>query len=220
MIFHNTKLINLWETAVSFFLFVLLVVSFSSPRDADNLSLRFENVCVSRRGLLFYCTSIFNLHLTLFFVRSFTHIFDAVFRTRPCKNLFVNGVKKKSIDFGRQSDVDWHPKAKPFLPKLYEFAWAGASTPPHALRSGRQTARIQKFGMGHTRRGSRNKIPRASCLTLNSLRGTHRCHLFHVITDMRSATSLERAPKPWLSTVTICHSGQSPSSGIILMGHR
>ena len=27
MIFHNTKLINLWETAVSLFLFVLLVVS-------------------------------------------------------------------------------------------------------------------------------------------------------------------------------------------------
>lgn len=61
MIFHNTKLINLWETAVSLFLFVLLVV-FSSPRDADNLSLRFENVCISRRGLLFYCTSFLNLH--------------------------------------------------------------------------------------------------------------------------------------------------------------
>ena len=61
MIFHNTKLINLWETAVSLFLFVLLVVSFSSPRDADNLSLRFENVCISRRGGLFYCTSFWNL---------------------------------------------------------------------------------------------------------------------------------------------------------------
>ncbi|WP_456077243.1 hypothetical protein, partial [Hoylesella timonensis] len=35
---------------------------FSSPRDADNLSLRFENVCISRRGLLFYCTSFWNLH--------------------------------------------------------------------------------------------------------------------------------------------------------------
>ncbi|WP_309253981.1 hypothetical protein, partial [Prevotella brunnea] len=34
---------------------------FSSPRDADNLSLRFENVCISRRGLLFYCTSFWNL---------------------------------------------------------------------------------------------------------------------------------------------------------------
>ena len=45
------------------FLFVLLVVSFSSPRDADNLSLRFENVCISRRGLLFYCTSFWNLHV-------------------------------------------------------------------------------------------------------------------------------------------------------------
>ena len=66
MIFHNTKLINLGETEVSLFLFVLLVVSFSSPRDADNLSLRFENVCISRRGLLFYCTSFWNLHMTFF----------------------------------------------------------------------------------------------------------------------------------------------------------
>ncbi|MFC2299869.1 MAG: hypothetical protein ACFNJR_07135, partial [Segatella oulorum] len=41
---------------------VLLVVSFSSPRDADNLSLRVENVCISRRGTLFYCTSFWNLH--------------------------------------------------------------------------------------------------------------------------------------------------------------
>ena len=65
MIFHNTKLINLGETEVSLFLFVLLVVSFSSPRDADNLSLRFENVCISRRGLLFYCTSFWNLQVTL-----------------------------------------------------------------------------------------------------------------------------------------------------------
>ena len=43
------------------FLFALLVVSFSSPRDADNLSLRVENVCISRRGTLFYCTSFWNL---------------------------------------------------------------------------------------------------------------------------------------------------------------
>lgn len=64
MIFHNTKLINLGETEVSLFLFVLLVVSFSSPRDADNLSLRFENVCISRRGLLFYCTSFWNLQIS------------------------------------------------------------------------------------------------------------------------------------------------------------
>lgn len=62
---ENTKLVNLWETEVSLFLFVLLVVSFSSPRDADNLSLRFENVCISRRGLLFYCTSFWNLHLNI-----------------------------------------------------------------------------------------------------------------------------------------------------------
>lgn len=153
-------------------------------------------------------------------VRSCADIFDAVFRTQSCKNLFVNDVKEKSIDFGRQTHVDWASKAKPLPPKLYEFAWAGASTPPRASRMGRQTAGIQSCGMGHTRRGSRNKIPRASCLTLNSLRGTHRCHLFHVLIDMRSATSLERAPKPWLSTVTICHCSQSPLNGIILMGQR
>lgn len=153
-------------------------------------------------------------------VRSCATVFDAVFRTQSCKNLFVNDVREKSIDFGRQTHVDWAPKAKPLPLKLYEFAWAGATIPGCALRLGRQIAGIQKFGMGHTRRGSRNKIPRASCLTLNSLRGTHRCHLFHVLIDMRSATSLERAPKPWLSTVTICHSGQSPPNGIILMGQR
>lgn len=34
---------------------------------------------------------------------------------------------------------------------------------------------------GHTRRGSRNNMPRASCATLNSLRGTHRRHLLHAI---------------------------------------
>ena len=149
MIFHNTKLINLWETAVSLFLFVLLVVSFSSPRDADNLSLRFENVCVSRReGYSFIALRFLICILRCFFVRSFTHIFDAVFRTRPCKNLFVNGVKNKSIDFGRQSDVDWPPRAKPLPPNLYEFAREGESTPPRALRLGRKTAGIQKCGMG------------------------------------------------------------------------
>lgn len=153
-------------------------------------------------------------------VQSYTTIFDAVFRTRSCNNHFVNDVREKSIDFGRQCDVDWPSKAKPLPPKLYEFAWAGATIPACALRLGRQTAGIQIMRHEHTRRGSRNKIPRASCLTLNSLRGTHRCHLFHVITDMRAATSLERAPKPWLSTVTICHSGQSSPSGIILMGQR
>lgn len=153
-------------------------------------------------------------------VRSCATIFDAVFRTQSCNNHFVNDVKEKSIDFGRQTHVDWAPKAKPLPPKLYEFAWGESNHScmrivPWAKNSGYSIMRH-----GHTRRGSRNKIPRASCLTLNSLRGTHRCHLFHVITDMRSATSLERAPKPWLSTVTICHSGQSPPSGIILMGQR
>lgn len=153
-------------------------------------------------------------------VRYCATIFDAVFCTQSCKNLFVNDVREKSIDFGRQTHVDWAPKAKSLPPKLYEFAWAGATIPACSLRIGRKTAGIQKFGMGQTRRGSRNKIPRASCLTLNSLRGTHRCHLFHVIIDMRAATSFERAPKPWLSTVTICHCSQSPLNGIILMGQR
>lgn len=153
-------------------------------------------------------------------VRSCVTIFAAVFRTQSCNNLFVSAVREKSIDFGGQTHVDWAPKAKPLAPKLYEFARAGASTLPCALRLGRQTAGIQKFGMGHTRRGSRNKIPRASYLTLNSLRGTHRCHLFPVIINMRAATSFERAPKPWLSTVTICHCSQSPPNGIILMGQR
>lgn len=70
-------------------------------------------------------------------VRSYTTIFDAVFRTQSCKNLFVNDVREKSIDFGRQTHVDWAPKAKPLPPKLYEFAWAGESTPPRTLRFGR-----------------------------------------------------------------------------------
>ena len=153
-------------------------------------------------------------------VRFCATIFAAVSRNQSCNNLFVNGVREKSIDFGGQTHVDWAPKAKPLAPNLYEFARAGASILPRALRLERQIVGIQKFGMGHTRRGSRNKIPRASYLTLNSLRGTHRCHLFPVIIDMREATSFERAPKPWLSTVTICHSGQSPPSGIILMGQR
>lgn len=153
-------------------------------------------------------------------VRSCATIFDAVFRTQSCKNLFVNDVKEKSIDFGRQTHVDWAPKAKSLPSKLYEFAWAGATIPACALRLGQQQAGIQKFGMERKERGSRNKIPRASCLTLNSLRGTHRCHLFHVLIDMRAATSLERAPKPWLSTVTICHCSQSPLNGTILMGQR
>lgn len=153
-------------------------------------------------------------------VRSCATIFDAVFRTQSCKNLFVNDVREKSIDFGWQTHVDWAPKAKLLPPKLYEFAWAGESIGACALRLGRKTSGYSIMRHGQTRRGSRNKIPRASCLTLNSLRGTHRCHLFHVLIDMRAATSLERAPKPWLSTVTICHSGQSPPSGIILMGQR
>lgn len=153
-------------------------------------------------------------------VRSCVTIFEAVFCTQSCKNLLVNGVREKSIDFDRQTHVDWPPKAKPLPLKLYEFAWAGATIPACALRLGRQTAGIQIMRHEHTRRGSRNKIPRASCLTLNSLRGTHRCHPFHVITDMRAATSLERAPLPWLSTVTICHFSQSPPNGNILMGQR
>lgn len=153
-------------------------------------------------------------------VRSCAIIFDAVFRTQSCKNLFVNDVKEKSIDFDRQTHVDWPPKAKPLPPKLYEFAWGESNHSCMRIVPWAKNSGDSKMRHGHTRRGSRNKIPRASCLTLNSLRGTHRCHLFHVLIDMRSATSLERAPKPWLSTVTICHSGQSPPSGIILMGQR
>ena len=64
MIFHNTKLINLGETEVSLFFICIAGCFFSSPRDADNLSLRFENVCISRRGLLFYCTSFWNLQIS------------------------------------------------------------------------------------------------------------------------------------------------------------
>lgn len=70
-------------------------------------------------------------------------IFDAVFCIQSCNNLFVNDVKEKSIDFGRQTHVDWAPKAKPLPPKLYEFARAGATIPACALRLGRKTAGIQ-----------------------------------------------------------------------------
>lgn len=153
-------------------------------------------------------------------VRSCAIIFDAVFRTQSCNNHFVNDVWDKSIDFGRQTHVDWPPKAKPLPPKLYEFARAGSSAPPTRIAPWAKNCGDSIMRHGQTRRGSRNKIPRASCLTLNSLRGTHRCHLLHVLIDMRAATSLERAPKPWLSTVTICHFSQSPPNGIILMGQR
>ena len=53
MIFHNTKLINLGETEVSLLFFLYCWLFFFSPRDADNLSLRFENVCISRKGYSF-----------------------------------------------------------------------------------------------------------------------------------------------------------------------
>ena len=69
-------------------------------------------------------------------VRSYTTIFDAVFRTRSCNNHFVNDVREKSIDFDRQTHVDWTPKAKLLPPKLYEFARAGATIPACALRIG------------------------------------------------------------------------------------
>ena len=76
-------------------------------------------------------------------VRSCAVLFDVIFRTQSCNNLFVNSVREKSIDFGRQTHVDWAPKAKPLAPKLYEFARAGASILPCALRIKRQTAGIQ-----------------------------------------------------------------------------
>ncbi len=69
-------------------------------------------------------------------VRSYTNIFDTVFRTQSCENLFVNDVREKSIDFDRQTHVDWTPKAKLLPPKLYEFARAGATIPACALRIG------------------------------------------------------------------------------------
>ena len=56
----NTKLVNLWETSVSFFYLYCWLFLFPL-READNLSLRIENVCISRRGTLFYCTSFWNL---------------------------------------------------------------------------------------------------------------------------------------------------------------
>lgn len=76
-------------------------------------------------------------------VRSCAIIFDAVFRTQSCKNLFVNDVRDKSIDFGRQTHVDWTPKAMPLPPKLYEFARAGESIGACALCIGQQQAGIQ-----------------------------------------------------------------------------
>ena len=75
-------------------------------------------------------------------VRSCAIIFDAVFRTQSCENLFVNDVREKSIDFGRQTHVDWLSKAKPLPPKLYEFARAGPTIPACALRIGQQQAGI------------------------------------------------------------------------------
>lgn len=39
-------------------------------------------------------------------VRTCVTIIDAVFCTQSCKNLFVNDVKEKSIDFDRQTHVD------------------------------------------------------------------------------------------------------------------
>lgn len=54
MIFHNTKLINLWETAVSFFLFVLLVVSFFlAERCRQPLATLRECLHLSARGYSF-----------------------------------------------------------------------------------------------------------------------------------------------------------------------
>lgn len=73
-------------------------------------------------------------------VRFCATIFDAVFRTQSYNIFFVNGVREKSIDFGGQTHVDWATKAKPLAPNLYEFARAGASILPCALRLGRQTA--------------------------------------------------------------------------------
>ena len=87
MIFHNTKLINLGETEVSLFYLYCWLFLFSSPRDADNLSLRFENVCISRRGLLFYCTSFWNLHNMILFHDSGYRCFKHFYLEKVCKHL-------------------------------------------------------------------------------------------------------------------------------------
>ena len=52
MIFHNTKLINLWETAVSLFLFVLLVVFFLAERCRQPLATLRERLHLSARATL------------------------------------------------------------------------------------------------------------------------------------------------------------------------
>ena len=69
--FFVVKLVNIYESSIYKAVFLMAVIRkwqkvfsndriwvylycwlslFSSPRDADNLSLRFENVCISRRG--------------------------------------------------------------------------------------------------------------------------------------------------------------------------
>ena len=52
MIFHNTKLINLWETAVSLFLFVLLVVFFLAERCRRSRSVARGCLHLSARAIL------------------------------------------------------------------------------------------------------------------------------------------------------------------------
>ena len=52
MIFHNTKLINLGETEVSLFLFVLLVVFFLAERCRQPLATLRERLHLSARATL------------------------------------------------------------------------------------------------------------------------------------------------------------------------
>ena len=52
MIFHNTKLVNLWETAVSFFLFVLLVFLF--PRREMQTTSRYASRTSASLGEGYY----------------------------------------------------------------------------------------------------------------------------------------------------------------------
>lgn len=75
MIFHNTKLINLWETAVSPFLFVLLVVVFLAERCRQPLATLRERLHLSARGYSFIAlrflicnaTRVFWLEYGIFF---------------------------------------------------------------------------------------------------------------------------------------------------------
>ena len=64
MIFHNTKLINLGETEVSLFLFVLLVVFFLAERCRQPLATLRERLHLSARATLLLHFVLELAHLT------------------------------------------------------------------------------------------------------------------------------------------------------------